>query len=49
MNIAIANDLPKEERERRKKNHEILLKYREIVEQNGKTAVIKEPKIIVDK
>ncbi|XP_043464575.1 MATH and LRR domain-containing protein PFE0570w-like isoform X3 [Leptopilina heterotoma] len=48
MNIAIANDLSKEEREKRKNNYLILLKYKEILQQKGKTAIIKGPKIIVD-
>lgn len=48
MNYNIANDLPKEEMERRRKNYAILLKYKEFLSQSGKSAVIKGAKIIVD-
>lgn len=47
MNLSIANDLTREERERRRKNYETLLQYREILSKNGENAIIRGSKIIL--
>lgn len=48
LNYSMANDISKEERERRRKNYEILTKYKDFLAMNGKEATIKGMNITVD-
>lgn len=48
LKLDFSNDLSKEQREKRKEEFRILLRYKEYLQQQGENPIIKGLKIIVD-